>query len=93
MRSRALSGTSQRVAGALRADVEPTYLAADTAVMAEQPPKPQSTPPLAFWNIYRVAKKARLLGTVEADNAGEAIKKAAAQFKVIASKLIAVPRR
>ena len=36
-----------------------------------EPPKPTS------WDIYRVAYKGKLLGTVEADNAGEAVKKAA----------------
>jgi len=50
----------------------------------------QSRP--ARWNIYRVAGKARPLGTVEAASPNEAIQKAAAQFKVIASKLIVTQR-
>jgi hypothetical protein len=44
------------------------------------------------WDIYRVANKARLLGTVEADNAGEAIKKAAEEFKIDTWRLMAVRR-
>jgi hypothetical protein len=59
--------------------------------MAKQPPKPQAPPPL--WDIYKAAAKAKPLGTVEAADADEAIEKAAEQFKVIASKLIAVTSR
>jgi hypothetical protein len=81
---------TRRVAGALRADIAATYLAADTAEMATQPPEP---PRLTKWNIYKVAAKARPLGTVEAASPIEAIQKAAEQFKVTASKLIAVQRR
>jgi hypothetical protein len=40
-----------------------------------EPPKPTS------WNIYKVAAKAILLGTVEAPDKGTAIKKAAEEFK------------
>jgi len=58
--------------------------------MPKQPPEPTK---LTRWNIYRVAAKAEPLGTVEAASPNEAIQKAAAQFKVIASKLIAVQRR
>ncbi len=58
--------------------------------MAKQPPKPQSPPPPSLWDIYRVANKARLIGTVEADNGGEAIRKAAEQFKTDAWRLMAV---
>jgi hypothetical protein len=52
-----------------------------------EPPKPVT------WDVYRAAAKLRPLGTVEAADENEAIEKAAAQFKVIASKLIAVRRR
>jgi hypothetical protein len=45
------------------------------------------------WDIYRAAAELRPLGTVEAADEHEAIEKAAAEFKVIASKLIAVQRR
>jgi len=65
-----------------------------TCRMVKQPPKPQSPPPpTSLWDIYRVANKARLIGTVEADNAGEAIRKAAEQFKTAAWRLLAVQRR
>jgi hypothetical protein len=57
------------------------------ATQPTEPPRPTS------WNIYRLAGTARRHGTVEADNPTEAIQKAAAQFKVIASRLIAVERR
>jgi hypothetical protein len=59
--------------------------------MAKQPSKPQAPPPL--WDIYKAAAKAKPFGTVEAADADEAIEKAAKEYKVIASKLIAVPRR
>jgi hypothetical protein len=45
------------------------------------------------WDIYRAAAKLRPLGTVEAADEDEAIENAAAEFKVIASKLIAVQQR
>ena len=54
--------------------------------------KPEPTVPIR-WDIYRTAAKLRPLGTVEAADEHEAIEKAAAEFKVIASKLIAVQRR
>jgi hypothetical protein len=50
-------------------------------------------PPQPRWDIYRAAAKGKLLGTVEAADPDEAIDKAAKEFKAIASKLIAVPRR
>jgi hypothetical protein len=53
----------------------------------EPPPQPP------IWDVYRAAAKLRPLGTVEAADADEAIEKAAKEFKVIASKLIAVRRR
>jgi hypothetical protein len=68
---------------------EGTYLAANTGGMASEPepPKPRS------WNIYKVAKKATWLGTVEAPDAATAIEKAAAEFKVDTWRLLAVTRR
>ena len=60
--------------------------------MAKQPTKPQS-PPLAVWDVYKAASKAKLIGTVEAADADEAIQKAAAEFKQPATKLIAVRYR
>jgi hypothetical protein len=58
--------------------------------MAKQPAEP--TKPTS-WNIYKVAAKARPLGTAEAAGPNEAIEKGAAQSKVPASKLIATQRR
>ena len=50
-------------------------------------PQPPSQP--ATWTIYRAAKKAVRLGEVEATDKQEAIEKAAEQFKVQATKLMA----
>jgi len=52
-----------------------------------KPPKPTS------WNIYKVAKKAVWLGTVEAPDKGAAIEKGAQKFKAEAWRLYAVPLR
>jgi hypothetical protein len=65
---------------------------ADTAGMAKQQSKPQS-PPLASWDVYKVASKAVLLGTVEAADADAAREAAAKEFKVDARRLFAVRRR
>jgi hypothetical protein len=54
--------------------------------------KPEPPAPIT-WEIFKAAAKLRPLGTVEAADETEAIQKAAAQYKVIASKLIAVRRR
>jgi hypothetical protein len=54
-------------------------------------PEPPSQP--ATWTIYRGAKKAIRLGEVEATDEQEAIEKAAEQFKVQGTKLIARLRR
>jgi hypothetical protein len=56
-------------------------------------PSRQQPPPISSWGIFRAAAKAKPLGTVEAADEAEAIEKAAAQFKVLASTLIAVRRR
>jgi hypothetical protein len=45
------------------------------------------------WNIYKVAAKAILLGTVEAPGKKAAIEAAAKEFKTDAWRLYAVPRR
>jgi hypothetical protein len=55
--------------------------------------KPQPPSPPAIWTIYRAAKKAVRLGEVEAIDEPEAIEKAAEQFKVPATKLMARLRR
>jgi hypothetical protein len=54
--------------------------------------KPEPSAPVR-WNIYKAAAKAVWLGTVEAADEAAAIEKAAAEYKVPATKLIAVQRR
>jgi hypothetical protein len=44
------------------------------------------------WTIYKLAAKQERLGTVEAPDEATAIEKAAAEFKVLASRLMAVRR-
>ena len=51
--------------------------------------KPESTQTIR-WDIFKAGAKLRPLGTVEAPDEVAAIEKAAAEFKVPASKLIAV---
>ena len=53
--------------------------------MAQQPTKPQLR-----WDIYKAAGKAKLIGTVEAADADEAVEKGAEEFSQPATKLIAV---
>ncbi len=55
-------------------------------------PQPPSQQPV-WWDIYRAALKAIWLGEVEAADEREAIEKAAEQFKVPPTKLIAVKRQ
>jgi len=57
--------------------------------MAEKPEPPK----LQTWSIYKVAKKAIWLGTVEAPDSQAAIEKAAQEFKVDAWRLYAVEWR
>jgi hypothetical protein len=59
--------------------------------MAKPPPDPQTRLPL--WEIYKAAHRAKPLGIVKAADEDEAIEKGAEQFRVIASKLIAVRRQ
>jgi hypothetical protein len=47
--------------------------------MPKPPSKPQA-PPLASWNVYKAAAKAKPLGTVEAADADAAIERGAAEF-------------
>jgi hypothetical protein len=54
--------------------------------MARQPTKPQA-PPLASWDVYKVASKAVLLGTVEAADADASREAAASEFKVDVRRL------
>ena len=57
--------------------------------MAGEPNLPKST----SWSIYKIAKKATWLGTVEPSDAAIAIEKAATEFKVDTWRLLAVARR
>jgi len=43
--------------------------------------KPEPAKPLT-WDVYRAAHKPKIVGTVEAVDAGEAVQKAAQEFKV-----------
>ena len=57
--------------------------------MAKNPEPPL----LSSWNIYKVAKKAIWLGTVEAPDKQAAIEKGVQEFKTDAWRLYAVARR
>jgi hypothetical protein len=56
--------------------------------MAKKPEPPKPT----TWTIYKIASKAVRLGTVETADEATAIEKAAAEFKVKATRLMAVRR-
>ena len=56
--------------------------------MAKKPEPPKPT----TWTIYKIAAKAVRLGTVEAADEATAIEKAAAEFKVPATRLRALRR-
>jgi len=57
--------------------------------MSRKPEPPQPT----TWIIFKIAAKQTWLGTVEAADEREAIEKAAKEFEVPATKLVAVSRR
>jgi hypothetical protein len=52
--------------------------------------KPEPPPQLTAWSVYKIAKKAAWLGTVEAPDDATAIEKAPAEFKVPANRLMAI---
>jgi hypothetical protein len=56
--------------------------------MAKKPEPPQ---PIR-WSIYKIAAKQTWVGEVEAADEAAAIEKAAAEYKVPASKLMAIRR-
>jgi membrane-bound lytic murein transglycosylase B len=56
--------------------------------MAKEPESPKP----AKWSIYRIAAKAVRLGTVEAPDVATAIEKAAVEYKVPATRLMAIRR-
>jgi hypothetical protein len=53
--------------------------------------KPEPSKPKT-WNIYKIASEAVWLGTVKAPDEATAMEKAAAEFKVPATKLTAIRR-
>jgi hypothetical protein len=69
--------------------IECTSPLANTCRMPRKP----EPPPSSTWDVYKVAKKAVWLGSVEAPDKGAAIEKAAEEFKADAWRLYAVPRR
>jgi hypothetical protein len=56
---------------------------------AGMPKKPEPPKPIR-WNIYKIAANVVRLGTVGAPDAATAIEKAAAAYKVPATKLTAI---
>jgi hypothetical protein len=54
--------------------------------------KPELPKPIS-WNVYKIAKKAVWLGTVEAPDKSAAIEKAAQEFKTEVWRLYAVLQR
>jgi hypothetical protein len=57
--------------------------------MAKKPELPEP----ASWDVYKIAKKAVWLGTVEAPDKSAAVEKAAREFKTEIWRLYAVGRR
>jgi hypothetical protein len=54
--------------------------------------KPQPPPQPTTWTIFKIAAKQTWLGEIEADNAREAVEKAAKEFKQYPTRLIAIKR-
>jgi hypothetical protein len=55
--------------------------------------KPETLLEMAAWSVYKIAKKAIWLGTVEAPDKSAAVEKAAQEFKTEVWRLSAVSRR
>jgi hypothetical protein len=55
--------------------------------------KPEPPLQLMSWDVYKIAKKAAWLGTVEAPDKSAAVEKAAQEFKTEVWRLYAVSRR
>jgi hypothetical protein len=53
--------------------------------------KPEPSKPI-IWNVYKIASKAVRPGTIEAPDEASAMEKAAAEFKVPATRLLALRR-
>jgi hypothetical protein len=54
--------------------------------------KPEPPPKPLRWGVYKIASKAVWLGNVEAPDETAAIEKGAAEFKVPATRLMAIRR-
>ena len=83
-----LSETAAQRAAAFSV-IDRKWLSANTAGMAKKPEPPKA----GTWDVYRAAHKPKIVGSVQAADADEAVQKAAQQFKVDAWRLIAVQRR
>jgi hypothetical protein len=57
--------------------------------MAKKPEPPK----LVTWDVYRAARKPKIVGSVQAADLDEAVQKAAQEFKVDAWRLIAMRPR
>ena len=62
-------------------------------ILAGMAKKPEPPPLPITWTIYKIAAKQTWVGTVEAPDEATAIEKAAAEFRVPATRLDAVARR
>jgi hypothetical protein len=69
-------------------NVDCTHFAPDTCRMVKKPEPPQ---PIT-WTVYKIAKKQTWVGTVEAADEAEAIRKVAVELKLPATKLHVVRR-
>jgi hypothetical protein len=79
--------TRNRCGSVIFIDIKGTKLASDTGGMAKKPELK-----LTAWTIYKLAAKATWLGEVEAADEAKAIERAAEEYKVPASKLMATRR-
>jgi hypothetical protein len=87
--SRGLAAVGQRQLKRAPTPIEFTQAALQTGGMAKKPEPPQ----LATWSIYKIAARQTWIGAVEASDEAVAIEKAAEQFKVPATKLMATRRQ
>ena len=78
------------VGAPLSRPIERTYLPADTAGMAK---RPDPLPQLISWDVYKIAKTAVWLATIEAPDKSAAVEKAAQEFKTEVWRLYAVRQR
>ncbi len=60
--------------------------------MPKRPSPSQPEPPQTTWTIYKFASRLQWLGTVQATHKREAIEKAAKEFRLDPTQLMAEPR-